>query len=66
MQGAEETEIATLGRLGAARVSVGSSVAQAAYALARRAAAAALTVGSFDVLADGRDYGRLNALMRSA
>ncbi|MDY0828757.1 isocitrate lyase/phosphoenolpyruvate mutase family protein [Microbacterium sp. BG28] len=66
MGGPGSSTTATLGRLGAARVSVGSSVAQAAYALARRAAAAALTAGSFDVLADGMDYGRLNALMRSA
>ncbi|UIN32315.1 hypothetical protein [Microbacterium binotii] len=45
-------------------MSLGSSVAQAAYALVRRAAAEALTAGTFDALLDGEDYGQLNALMR--
>lgn len=64
MAGPGSSTTAALGRLGAARVSLGSSVAQAAYALVRRAATEALTAGTFDALIDGEDYGRLNALMR--
>ncbi|GGO25837.1 isocitrate lyase/PEP mutase family protein [Micromonospora parathelypteridis] len=53
-----------LARLGVARVSLGSSVAEAAYAVARRAAEEALRVGTYGALADALDYGTLNALMR--
>ncbi|MET7672776.1 isocitrate lyase/PEP mutase family protein [Micromonospora luteifusca] len=53
-----------LARLGVARVSLGSSVAEAAYAVARRAADEALGAGTYAALADALDYGTLNALMR--
>ncbi|MEU8264527.1 isocitrate lyase/phosphoenolpyruvate mutase family protein [Micromonospora sp. NPDC048999] len=53
-----------LAKLGVARVSLGSSVAQAAYAVARRAAEEALAAGTYDALADAVDYGTLNGLMR--
>ncbi|GAA2585991.1 isocitrate lyase/phosphoenolpyruvate mutase family protein [Microbacterium binotii] len=66
MGGPGASTTAALGRLGAARVSLGSSVAQAAYALARRAAAEALTAGTYAALVDNVDYGQLNALMRRA
>ncbi|CCH16887.1 isocitrate lyase/PEP mutase family protein [Micromonospora lupini] len=56
--------VGELARLGVARVSLGSSVAQAAYAVARRAADEALGAGTYGALADALDYGTLNALMR--
>ncbi|MET8087946.1 isocitrate lyase/phosphoenolpyruvate mutase family protein [Micromonospora sp. NPDC005194] len=56
--------VGDLARLGVARVSLGSSIAQAAYAVARRAADEALGAGTYDALADALDYGTLNALMR--
>jgi 2-methylisocitrate lyase-like PEP mutase family enzyme len=53
-----------LARLGVARVSLGSSVAEAAYGVARRAAEEAFGAGTYQALADGLDYGTLNELMR--
>ncbi|WP_319460907.1 isocitrate lyase/phosphoenolpyruvate mutase family protein, partial [Micromonospora sp. RTP1Z1] len=53
-----------LARLGVARISLGSAVAEAAYAVARRAAEEAYGAGTYDALAGAFDYGALNALMR--
>ncbi|MFF9144691.1 isocitrate lyase/phosphoenolpyruvate mutase family protein [Streptomyces sp. NPDC014861] len=55
--------VAELGALGVARVSVGSGVAQAAYAVARRAAVELLGTGGYDSLRDGIDYPELNSLL---
>ncbi|MGR6318137.1 hypothetical protein Q2K19_02160 [Micromonospora soli] len=54
-------------RLWLARVSLGSSVAEAAYAVARRAAEEALAAGTYGALAGAYDYdyGTLNELMRA-
>lgn len=52
-----------LADLGVARVSLGSSVAEAAYAVARRAAEEALTLGTYASLASTLDYSTINALM---
>jgi 2-methylisocitrate lyase-like PEP mutase family enzyme len=56
--------VAELAKAGAARISLGSSVAEAAYAVVRRAADELFTAGTYDALADGVDYGELNGLMR--
>ncbi|MGP3912644.1 isocitrate lyase/phosphoenolpyruvate mutase family protein [Nonomuraea sp. 10N515B] len=48
---------------GVTRVSVGSAIAQSAYACAARAAAELLGAGTYDTLADGLDYGGLNAAL---
>ncbi len=56
--------VAELARLGVARISLGSTVFGAAYAVARRAATEALDAGTYDALAGGLDHGTLNALMR--
>ncbi|SBT67916.1 2-Methylisocitrate lyase, PEP mutase family [Micromonospora sediminicola] len=56
--------VAELARLGVARVSLGSAVAEAAYAVARRAAVEALGDGTYGALADALDYGTINELMR--
>ncbi len=54
-----------LDRLGVARISLGPSVAAAAYALARRAAVGMLEGDSYDEVADGVDYGTMNGLLRT-
>ncbi|MEO3748796.1 hypothetical protein [Plantactinospora sp. B5E13] len=58
------TAVAELATLGVARVSLGSSVAEAAYGVARRAAEEAFGTGTYQALADALDYGTINALMR--
>ncbi len=55
--------VAALAELGVARVSIGSGIAQAAYALAARCAEEMLTAGTYGAQAGGLDYGELNALM---
>ncbi|MFF4833481.1 isocitrate lyase/phosphoenolpyruvate mutase family protein [Streptomyces sp. NPDC001315] len=55
--------VAELAGLGVARVSAGSSIAQAAHAVVRRAARELLGTGTYDALAGGIDYGELNALL---
>jgi 2-methylisocitrate lyase-like PEP mutase family enzyme len=54
--------VAELAELGVARVSLGSGVAQAAYAVMRRAAREALGAGTYASIADAVDYGEMNAL----
>ncbi|USX51369.1 isocitrate lyase/phosphoenolpyruvate mutase family protein [Lentzea sp. HUAS12] len=51
-----------LGTAGAARISVGTALASAAYAVARTAAEELLTKGTYDSTGDGLEYGELNAL----
>ncbi|GLY54753.1 isocitrate lyase/phosphoenolpyruvate mutase family protein [Lentzea sp. NBRC 102530] len=53
-----------LAKAGVARVSLGSAVAEAAYAVARRAAEEMLTKGTYGSVEDAIDYGELNALFR--
>jgi 2-methylisocitrate lyase-like PEP mutase family enzyme len=53
-----------LAELGVARVSLGSSVAEAAYAVMRRATEEALSAGTYTTLTDALDYASLNTLMR--
>lgn len=55
--------VAELAGSGAARVSVGSGIAEAAYALLRRAAREVLTDGTYTELTPALDYGELNALL---
>ncbi|MGW0605564.1 isocitrate lyase/PEP mutase family protein [Streptomyces sp. NPDC002640] len=62
MAGPGAPTVAELGALGAARVSLGSGVAQAAYAAARRAALDLLGTGGYDSLDRAIDYSELNAL----
>lgn len=62
MVGPGSIDVTELGRLGVARVSLGSGVAQSAYAVAQRAAEELLTVGTYESVADGLDYGTLNEL----
>jgi len=55
--------VAELAALGVARVSAGSSVALAAYAVVRRATRELLDTGTYDAVAEGLDYGELNSLL---
>ncbi|MBB5780416.1 isocitrate lyase/PEP mutase family protein [Nonomuraea jabiensis] len=64
MAGPGAPPVERLAAAGVARVSVGSAIAQAAYACAARAAAELLDGGTYAALADGLDYGGLNALLR--
>jgi 2-methylisocitrate lyase-like PEP mutase family enzyme len=52
-----------LAKLGVARISLGSAVAQAAYALVRRAVEEATSAGTYETTAGALDYAELNALM---
>ncbi|WP_412161051.1 isocitrate lyase/PEP mutase family protein [Curtobacterium flaccumfaciens] len=62
MAGPGSPTVAELARLGMARISLGSAVAQAAYAVVRQATAELRTTGTYDSLAAGVDYADLNAL----
>ncbi|MFB6549061.1 isocitrate lyase/phosphoenolpyruvate mutase family protein [Streptomyces sp. NPDC056405] len=63
MAGPGAPPVTELAALGVARVSVGSGVAQAAYALVHRAARELLDAGTYGALTDGVDYGELNRLL---
>ncbi len=52
-----------LGRLGVSRVSLGSGVAQAAYAAARRAARELLDGGTYEALAEAVPYPEMQGLL---
>lgn len=62
MAGPGSPTVAELARLEVARISLGSAVAQAAYAVVRQATAELRTTGTYDSLAAGVDYADLNAL----
>ncbi|AEV88379.1 3-methyl-2-oxobutanoate hydroxymethyltransferase [Actinoplanes sp. SE50] len=64
MAGPGAPSIGELAKLGVARISLGSAVAQAAYGLVDRAAREAFTGGGYAELAGAADYGRLNELSR--
>ncbi|MER5883390.1 isocitrate lyase/phosphoenolpyruvate mutase family protein [Streptomyces sp. NPDC001941] len=66
MAGPGAPSVAGLGELGVARVSLGSGVAQAAYAAARRAALELYGTGEYASLADGLDFGEVNGLFPAA
>lgn len=55
--------VAELAAVGVRRISLGSSVAAAAYAVAERAARELLTTGTYDSVSAELDYGRLNRLV---
>ncbi|MYW01090.1 isocitrate lyase/phosphoenolpyruvate mutase family protein, partial [Streptomyces sp. SID3343] len=64
MVGPGAPPVAELAKLGVSRVSLGAAVAEAAYAVVRRAAQELLGSGTYTALADPIEYGDLNALMR--
>ncbi|MFJ1600351.1 isocitrate lyase/phosphoenolpyruvate mutase family protein [Streptomyces sp. NPDC088261] len=64
--GSGAPSVADLARCGVARISLGSSVVLSAYAVVRRAIEELLGTGTYGGLANGLEYGELNALMRRA
>ncbi|MFD7261025.1 isocitrate lyase/phosphoenolpyruvate mutase family protein [Streptomyces sp. NPDC059874] len=56
--------VAELGALGVSRVSLGSWVAEAAYAVVRRATEELLSAGTYGTLAHALPYGELNDLLK--
>jgi 2-methylisocitrate lyase-like PEP mutase family enzyme len=63
MAGPGAPSVAELADLGVQRVTVGMAIAQAAYALTRRAARELLTSGTYHSLDGGLDYHELNTLL---
>ncbi|MBW5482108.1 isocitrate lyase/PEP mutase family protein [Streptomyces bambusae] len=57
--------VAELGALGVARVSLGSWVAEAAYAVVRRTTEELLAKGTYDAVAGALSYGELNGLFKN-
>lgn len=55
--------VSELGRLGVARVSLGSAVAEAAYGLVQRAALELAEAGTYASVRESMAYGEINALM---
>ena len=66
MAGPGAPSVSKLAATGAARVSVGSAIAQAAYQLAWQAARELLGKGSYQTLTDNLDYDYLNGLLSTA
>ncbi len=64
MAGHGAPPVSELAALGVARVSLGSGVSQAAYAVVRRAATEALTSGTYTALADTLSFPEMQKLFR--
>lgn len=58
--------VAELAVAGVVRISLGSAIAQAAYAVAARATKEMLSEGTYNACADGLDYQTMNAAMTAA
>ena len=65
MAGPGAPSVDELRAAGVRRVTVGQAIAQAAYSLARRAAAEAIDKGTFDSLADADPFGDVNGAFRA-
>ncbi len=62
MAGPGAPSIPELAKLGVARISLGPGLAKVAYAAVERAAREVYATGTYEALAGGLDYGRLNGL----
>jgi 2-methylisocitrate lyase-like PEP mutase family enzyme len=62
MAGPGAPSIAELAAAGVRRVSVGTAISQAAYSVARRAAAELLSSGTYTELEGALDFGNLNSI----
>ncbi|WP_326588208.1 isocitrate lyase/PEP mutase family protein [Streptomyces sp. NBC_01294] len=62
--GPDAPSVSAFGALGVSRVSLGSWVAEAAYAVVRRAAEELISAGSYGALAHSLPYGDLNSLLK--
>ena len=63
---ADATPSAELAAAGAVRISLGSAIAQAAYAVAIRAATELVTSGTYDSVAGGIAYDTMNDAITAA
>jgi len=63
LAGPGAASVAEFGALGVARVSLGSAVAEAAYAVARRAARELFSTGTYGSLAGALNYQEVNSLL---
>lgn len=66
MAGPGSLSVRELGECGAARISLGSSVAQAAYAVVKDSTAELVSCGSYSALSSALDYGVLNEHMSAS
>ncbi|MEU5811060.1 isocitrate lyase/phosphoenolpyruvate mutase family protein [Streptomyces sp. NPDC047718] len=64
LAGPDAPSVAEFGKLGVARVSLGSAVAEAAYGVVRRATEELLAAGTYTAVADALPYGELNGLLK--
>jgi 2-methylisocitrate lyase-like PEP mutase family enzyme len=64
MAGPGAPDVAALRAAGVRRVSLGQAICQAAYTLARKAAAEALTAGTYDSIAGADSFGDINGAFR--
>lgn len=60
MVGPGAPDVSSLRSAGVRRVSLGQTISQAAYSLARRATVEALTAGTYDSIAETDDFGAVN------
>jgi 2-methylisocitrate lyase-like PEP mutase family enzyme len=63
LAGPGSPSVAEFGACGVARVSLGSSIASAAYAVAQRAAVELFTAGTYEALAGALEYQEINSLL---
>jgi 2-methylisocitrate lyase-like PEP mutase family enzyme len=66
MVGPGAPDVAALAAAGVRRVSLGQAITQAAYTLVRKAAAEALTAGTYDSTAGADSFGDINGAFRPA
>lgn len=64
MVGAGSPTVSRLAGLGVARISLGSGIAQAVYAVAERAASELMLQGTYESVTEGLEYGKLNELLQ--
>lgn len=65
MAGPGAPDVATLRAAGVRRVSLGQAITQAAYTLARKAAAEVLTAGTYDSITGADSFSDINGAFRS-
>jgi len=63
MVGPGAPTVAQLQAAGVRRITVGTAIAQSAYAIAQRVAVELITAGTYDALEDPLDFGTLSGLL---
>lgn len=65
MAGAGAPDVASFAQAGVRRVSLGMAITQAAYTLARKAAAEMLDTGTYEAIAGADDFGAINSAFQA-